>query len=405
MNDQLASELASLRIDRSERRGTSSIPWRTLLGVVAVAGVGAAVAASWSTITGTLFKPEVAVTEVVSLAPSQAAVDLTATGYVVPLVVAKVGSKVTARISKSTLREGDVVKAGQVLFELDPRDERSQVATASARVLAARARSETARANVAEVEVQLQREKKLAESGASARSRVEDLESRVAVLRQMVRAADAEAVALGAETAALGRNLDNFVIKAPIDGTVVTRPAVVGDVATSNLTLVELADFGSLVVEVDVPEARLGFVKPKTPCEVVLDSAPTERLRGEVVEVAPKLNRSKATAVVRVKVLQPPERYFPEMAARVSFLSKALDEAALKAAPKRIVPAAAIVDRNGGKMVYVVADGRVRLASVKLGPAVGGGFELLEGPNPGARLVSSPPAELADGAAVKEQSK
>lgn len=404
MNDQLASELASLRIDPTNRR-VGSFPWRTLLALLVLGGAALAAGPAYSAIAPTLFKPEVQVTEIVQLAPAAGAVDLTATGYVVPLVVAKVGSKVTGRITKAELREGDVVKAGQVLFELDPRDERSQLATAGARVASARARVETARANLDELHVQLARESKLVESGASTRSKVEDLEARKKVLERLVNAASAEQSALGAEASAITRTLDNFVIKAPIDGTVTTRPAVLGDVATPQLVLVELADFKSLVVEVDVPESRLALVKPKSPCEVLLDAAPNDRLRGEVLEVAPKLNRSKATAVVRVRVLNPPERYFPEMAARVSFLSKALDEQALKAKPKRIIPGAAIVERNGLKMVYVLDAGRVRLTEVKLGPVAGTGFELVDGPPAGTKLVATPAPDLADGALVKEPSR
>src|SRR5262249_15016608 len=136
---------------------------------------------------------------------------------------------------------------------------------------------------------------------------------------------------------------------------------------------------------------------------VVLDAQPSTRLRGQVVEVSPKMNRAKATATAKVNVIDKSVTLRPEMAARVGFLTKALDEAELKEPPKTVVPSAAIVDRAGGKVVFVVDGNNVRQVTVALGPAFGGGFELKDGPKPGTKLVRDPPANLADGQSVKEK--
>jgi len=57
-------------------------------------------------------------------------------------------------------------------------------------------------------------------------------------------------------------------------------------------------------VEVDVPEAREGAVAVGAPCEIVLDAFPNARHRGQVAMVDPRLNRAKATALVKVKFLE-----------------------------------------------------------------------------------------------------
>jgi hypothetical protein len=137
----------------------------------------------------------------------------------------------------------------------------------------------------------------------------------------------------------------------------------------------------------------------------VLDAFGDRRLRGEVVELAPRLNRAKATGTVKVKVLDAAELLRPEMSARVSFLSKPLEEAQLKQAPKVFVPAGAVTDRAGSKVVFVIEEGKVRAVPVTLGPPLGGGFELKSGPTPGTRLVKDPPATLADGQGVKEKTE
>jgi RND family efflux transporter MFP subunit len=417
MNDKLSADLASLRITRDEAPAPKRW-WRWVLLVAALGGAAVAVRV-WALpyAEGKIFKTEVATTEVSLVSPAQATVDLTATGYVVPQVVAKVGAKVVGRVSKVNVKEGQVVKAGEILFDLDPSDQKSAVAAGNARTAAARARAQTARAkvlvakaNVAEIQQQLDREKKLAASGAISQATVDDLAARVAALQETARAAeveasaaDAEANASQAEVNALQVNLGNMTIPAPIDGTATTKPAQVGDVVSVNATLVELTDFASLLVEVDVPEARMGVIKKGGPCEIVLDAFPDKRMRGEVVEVSPRLNRAKASGTVKVKFVDATNAPLPEMAARVSFLAKALDVAELKQPPKKVIPASAVVDRAGAKVAFVYEDGKAKMVTLSLGAPFAGGFELVDGPAPGTKLIKSPPPSLADGQPVKEK--
>src|SRR5262249_32843121 len=135
----------------------------------------------------------------------------------------------------------------------------------------------------------------------------------------------------------------------------------------------------------------------------VLDAYPNKRLRGEVVEVSPRLNRAKASGTVKVKLLDAVENILPEMAARVSFLLKPLDPTEMKEPPKKVIPASAVVERSGAKVTFVAEGGKVRMVQVVLGAAFGTGVELKEGPAPGTRVVKDPPATLADGQAVKER--
>ena len=86
-------------------------------------------------------------------------------GYVVPQGVAKVGAKVSGRVTKVSVREGQDVKAGDLLFELDPSDQKSAIASAQARVGPRSARAQAARAQLAESKVQFEREKRLAAYG------------------------------------------------------------------------------------------------------------------------------------------------------------------------------------------------------------------------------------------------
>jgi RND family efflux transporter MFP subunit len=403
MNDRLSADLASLRIDRSGPPPPNKL-LRALLALAAVGAlglVGARVGKPW--VEAQVMKTEVSVTEVTQISAAQAEVGLTATGYVVPQITAKVGAKVIGRVTKALVREGQAVKAGQVLFELDAADQAAAVASARARVAAASARVLTVKAQRAEVDADFKRQKALAESGAAARAAPDDLERRLASLDAQIKAAEAEVLAAGAEADSLATGLKNLTVASPIDGVVMTKPAAVGDITSPGIPLLELADFGSLLVEADVPEARLAQAKLKGPCEIALDAIPEKRFRGTVVEVSPRLNRAKATGTVKVELEGAPPELRPEMSARVSFLAKPIDAAALAAPPKIVVPRSAVFDRAGGKAVWVVESGKVRLTTVVLGEPFGAGFVLQKGPPPGTRLVKEPPKDLSDGKPVKEK--
>ena len=105
---------------------------------------------------------------------------------------------------------------------------------------------------------------------------------------------------------------------------------------------------------------------------------------------------------MKVRFVDVPERLAPEMAARVSFLSKELDEKEMAAPAKIIVPKNAVTDRGGAAVVFTVNEGKVRQEPVTIGQEDEGGYVLVSGPAPGTKLVKDPPATLKDGQSVKE---
>jgi HlyD family secretion protein len=410
MSDQLSSDLAALKIDRVARpKATSSLRW-----LVALAAVGGGLALAYRFglpyVEAQFFKTEVGITEISQVSPAQATVELTSSGYVVAQSVSSVSAKIGGRVTKLHVKQGDEVREGQVLFEIDPSDHKASIATAASQAAAARARVQTALANLAEAKQLADRERALAAEGLSPKANAQNAEARVAALSETVKAAQAEVTAADALVAALRVNLGNYTVVAPIGGRVTNRPPEIGEIVgpqpagiAIDMGGVEIADFTTLMVETDVPEQRLHQVKMGGPAEIVLDAFPSRRYRGKAVEVTPKVNRAKATVTVKVAFVDEKDGVLPDMAARVSFLSGELDKEALKEPPKTIVPGGALATVNGAKVVYVVVDGAVRLTPVTLGPAFGSGFELVRGPVPGTRIVNAPPENLADGQRIKER--
>jgi len=122
MSDQLSTNLAALKIDRSVGRppGSGRL-WKNLLLIAIVAGGrGAAYAYGKPMLEAMVFKAEVELTEIALVSPSQASIELTSTGYLVPQTVSKVAAKVGGRVAKIHVRQGTDVKAGDLLIEIDP---------------------------------------------------------------------------------------------------------------------------------------------------------------------------------------------------------------------------------------------------------------------------------------------
>src|SRR5690606_15965820 len=138
---------------------------------------------------------------------------------------------------------------------------------------------------------------------------------------------EAETHAAQADVGTVGIGLKDRLIIAPISGRIVTKPATLGEFVggVDNVGLVaEIVDFNSLMVEVDVPEPGLHLVKPNTPCEVILDAYPNQRYRCTTDSRGQRVNRSKATVMVKVR-FDPNDDLtdvLTEMSARVSFLSQ-----------------------------------------------------------------------------------
>jgi RND family efflux transporter MFP subunit len=424
MSDDLSANLAALRIDRT---GKQSAPKprraRWLIWLLVLGAAASGVIYALPRLQATVFKTEVQVTEIAQVSASQGSVELTASGYVEAERTSKIAPKVPGRVAVVHVKQGQQVKAGDPLIELDPADDqaaivaaRGQVAAAVAQAKSAGARVATSIAQLEEIRQQAVRERKLAKAGVTPTSVADDLEARVTSLEQQVeaskaeqRAAEAHSGALSAQVKVLQTGLQNLLLVAPIDGTVVNEPPQVGEFMgpqpagiSVDMGGIRIADFATLLVETDVPETRLAQVRPGGPAEIVLDAYPGQRMRGKVKQITPEVDRAKATVMVKVAFVDPVENVLPDMSARVSFLTEALDEQVMKEPPKIVVPGAALVERAGGKVVFVIDEDQVRMTPVELGEPFGRGFVLKSGPRPGTRVVASPPATLRDGQRIKE---
>ena len=400
MSESLSSRLDALRIDRSP----PPPPSRGLPGwlgwVVGAVVIGGALFAGIGALRAKMNVIKVKTTTVSIYSATDSLVSLTATGYLVPQVTAKVGAQVAATVVKTLIAEGDLVAEGSGLFELDAKDAEAAVASAEARRAAAQSRVKVAEAERADTAGLLEREKGLVASGVSLAANLDDLGRKLAMLDARIVSAKADAKASDAEVSALQTGLGKFAVAAPFTGIISTRPVAPGTVAAPGATLVEIIDPTSLLVEADVPESRLSQLSLNMPAEIILDSRPDARLAGRIVSFSAKVDRAKATGIVRIKLDPPVAGLMPDMATRIRFLKEAAKK---EAAPKTVVPASALVACGGSQCGFEIVEGKAKKVGITTGPAIGDGFEVLGGVSPGTRLIQSPPATLTEGAAVEQE--
>lgn len=392
------ADLAALRINRSPH-STEAAPVRRARRWVTIALPGAGIlvlAAVLSISSGALGSAlPVHLTPATMVSPIHSGAVLIASGYVVAQRKAAVASKGTGRLVYLGVVEGDRVRSGQVIARIEDGDVKAQLAQAEANL-------QVSRAELHDAERSLARERYLADSGASAQATVDAADARHERVKASIAAA--AAAVLSAQVA-----LENTVIRAPFDGTVLTKNADVGEVvaplaasAFSKSAVVTIADLRSLQVEADVAESNLEAIGVGQPCEIVLDAYPDERYPGVVAKIVPTADRAKATVQVKVAFRSYDARVLPEMSAKVHFLPRP-SRVVVDTQPVLVVPGTAVVERNGRSVVFVVQRGRAVEVPVVVGRQVGSSLAIREGLHPGVQVVDSVGARLRGGAKVTVQ--
>jgi RND family efflux transporter MFP subunit len=397
------SELEKLTIEKTELRPKGRRR-RRRIWAAALVMLSAAVAALYHQ--GVLAPAvEVQTAVVQNLYPSQTLALLNASGYVVADRKSAVASKVTGQLVHLGVEEGSRVREGEIIARLENRDAAAARDRAAENVAVARYNLEQAQAELTNARLDYERKQTLVASGTIARSAFDAAEARYRTAQASVAALNAAQRAAAAALAEAGVLLDYTNIRAPFDAVVLTKNADIGDIVTplaatadAKAAVVTIADMNSLLVEVDVSESNIAQVALGQPCEIRLDAFPDDRFPGRVHMVLPTADRSKASVTVKVAFRERPPGVLPEMSAKVAFLSREIGPE--EQAPLRALPAAAVVERNGRRLVYVVEQDRVREAEVETGRRAGEMVELRQGPPSGARVVVSPPPRLKNDSRV-----
>jgi RND family efflux transporter MFP subunit len=335
---------------------------------------------------------------------------LQATGYVTPRRRATVSTQITGTLTQVLIEEGDHVDKGQVLARLEDSSLRAGLGVAHANLMSAQAQVTAAEAQLAQARSDERRQSELAASGMLSKQAAEQSRTVVATDLAQLDARRREADAANAQLTQAKVNFDYTIVRAPFSGVVTEKAAQVGEIVSplsagggfTRTGVGTIVDMDSLEVDVDVSEAYIGQVKADMPAEAVLDAYPDWKIPAHVIAVVPTADRGKGTVKGRVALEQKDARLVPDIGVRVSFLGKKTSPGAAQAPVGVLVPAQAIVERDGHSVVFVVDGGKALQRVVTPAPQDFGTMKSLPaGVAAGDRVVLAPPPSLHDGAAVQ----
>ncbi len=303
---------------------------------------------------------------------------LSATGVLQPREEAAVLPEVTGyRVAKVLVDEGQYVRAGQTLVQLDG-------ALISAQVDQQRALAAQAAVQAEQAEAQASRVSGLDGQGVLSQ---EALEQRRFQARAARATANAQAAALkDAQTRAGKLN-----VSAPVSGLVLERNVRPGDLSAGGSAWYRIAQGGEIELRAELSEEDIARVRPGQRVTVVLPTGSSAQ--GTVRLVSPQVNSQTKLGVVRVRL---PVR----SDIRAGGFGRALFEDA--AGQSLAVPETAIrYDADGASVMVVGSDNRVKRVVVKTGARGGGLVALTQGPAPGAVVIQNAAAFLLDGDLVR----
>ena len=308
----------------------------------------------------------------------------------------RIGPTAAGRLARIDVQVGEAVQAGQVLGEMDPvdLDERSRaqqaaLGRAQAGVLAAEAQLQDLSARRAFAETQARRYEQLraarsvSDEAAEARRQEWQLaEAGHAAARANLDAARQELARARADREGLARQRANLKLVAPAAGIVAVRAADPGTTVVAGQAVVEIIDPSTLWLNVRFDQLRTSGLRAGLPARIALRSRAGESMRGKVARVEPVADAVTEEALAKIAfdpISQPPPA-LGELA-QVTI--------ALPARPAvPVVHNASIQRSNGQAGVWVIDDGALRFAPVRLGASdLDGHIEVPEGLKEGERIV------------------
>ncbi len=289
----------------------------------------------------------------------------------------KLAAQVPGRVVAMRVAEGDSVRAGQEVAEIEAAPLEDQQRQAHAGLTQAKAALENARLN-------LTRTERLFERGIAAGKEVEDARAEAAKAEAGVEEAQAA-------LATADRQLGRTHVRSPLSGQVVKRFVGVGEQVdgTPAQPLLEVANVDRVEVAAHVPADRLDRVREGQAVAIASDAYPNLTFDGEVIAIAPAVDPATNAALVRIRVGNPGRRLKVGMfvQARVALQVK---KGVL------VVPPSAVSKSEEGTAVYVVSGDEAKRTPVKIGLETPDAVEVLSGVQEGQKVLTSAIHGLAE---------
>ncbi len=288
------------------------------------------------------------------------------------------------RLQDVLVKLGDRVIANQALAQLD-NIEAGEIMT---QYNTAQAELQRLKIQLAAQQRQVERNRRLAEIGASPQKDYEFSLAEQQAQQESIRAQENTIAGLTARLLRFGitdpasSEAPITAIRAPFAGVMIRVAAAPGDVVEAGSELFSVADLSTVYVQAQVYEKDLGEVHAGQTASISIDSYPGERFTGQVASISDLIDPQTRTAAVRCQVANPGARLKLDMLASVQF-STAMKRSALS------VPEDAVQDIEGKPTVFVrTSPSQFSVRQVETGSSGNGRIEILRGLKEGEPVVS-----------------
>lgn len=274
--------------------------------------------------------------------------------------------KIAAVVKRIAFTEGQRVKANQVLVELDGRE--------------IEARLEETRVMRENAQRLYERSVKLFETRNVPQSRVEELQAQLEAAGARIRADEAR--------------LADYVIRAPFDGRMGLRRVSLGALVTPGVEISTLDDTSSIKMDFKVPENALRSLQPGAKVEARSAAYPGRVFTGTVTTIGTRVDTASRSVELRADVPNADDALKPGMFLTASLVIDSRPAALL-------VPEAAVLSNGDIHSVFVVADGKAKQTTVRLGQSRDGKIEIRSGVTAGDSVIVGGLVKVRDGQTVR----
>lgn len=331
-----------------------------------------------------------------------------------------VGGQVGGEITEISVDVGSPVRSGQVIARISPREYELKLQQAEAALQQARAQLgiigaaekieveqvagvRQAKAMLDDARSQMDRTKKLVESGDLSQQRWDTAEANFRNMEARYQAARDGAfnqIAFveqrRAEVRYAKKKLDDSFVRAPINGIVSVKHKSIGELINEqggNRDIVTVVQINPLRVQANVAEGGVSYVKQGKQVTFVTDAYPGRDFPAVVSRISPVLNQQARLMMVEASAANPQGLLKPGMFCRV--MVDIADDV-----PATFIPSSAVVSAAGLDKVFVAENGKAVERVVRLGKRDGDAVEVVEGVKPGDKVILDSLDRLSNGSAV-----
>ncbi len=386
-----------------------------LIGIAGVAALLGTLGCSRRAVTEAATEKPALPVKIATVETRTVPVEVKAVGRVEPYATVTVKSQVTGALDKVHFQEGDFVKEGDLLFEIDPRPYEEALRQAEANLLKERALLQQAEANVQRDKAaadfsatQAIRIRKLAEEGVFAREQLDQAEADLKAKNSTIRADEATAesvrAAVRADEATISNarlNLSYCRIQAQMSGRTGNLMLKRGNlIKATDVELVSIHQIRPIYVTFAVPEVQLPEIRRRMQASKLLVTAMIQDVRpdsaeGTVTFLDNAVDPTTGTIRLKGTFENTNDKLWPGQFVEVRLRLREIPNAA-------VIPPAALQIGQRGDYVYVVkSDDTVEQRSVKISLRGDQFLAVAQGLQPGEKVVTDGQVRLAPGSKVK----